>query len=193
MILWALDLATNIGEAWGEPSALPALRHERLPSTGVDIGRFGAAARKWMMARLDEVCPNLIVFEMPVLPKPRFDKKLRRFVGGTSLDTTRKLHGLAFLVETIAYEEGIECKECPTQEAKKAITGRGNAKKQDVVRACRDLGLDPYTYQQDGEAASDEADAAAVFCRTVKVRWPHHAGIWVQPIGGTPLFSGPAA
>ncbi len=175
MIVWALDLATNTGECWGEPGASPSLGHNRLPSTGDDVGRFLSEFRKWFMGRLDEVCPTLVSFEAPILP------------AATSMSTVRKLNGLAGVTEMLCHEEGIECCEATTTAVKKALTGSGGAKKWQMVEACRAYGLGPHTYNSEGREASDEADAFGVWLATVRARCPTHADLWKPLVFGRRL------
>src|SRR3990167_7215921 len=113
----ALDLGTNIGMCWGDGGELPRLGHHRLPSTGEDVGPFADAYERWLRFQIEQIEPTLLLFEAPILPAQ------------TQIMTVRKLQGLAWSTELIAYREGIECREIHLQEAKKALTGRGNAKK----------------------------------------------------------------
>jgi hypothetical protein len=129
MMLLALDLATNLGECWGDGRNLPSLGHFRLPSTGPDVGQFLSEYRKWFMGRLDAVAPTLIAFEAPILAKV------------TNISTTRKLQGLAGLTEMLCHEEGLPCREASTSAVKKALTGSGRAEKSMMVRCARSFGL----------------------------------------------------
>ena len=79
-----LDLATNLGACWGDGADLPSLAHHRLPSTGDDVGRFLCAYEDWLREKLDEVCPVLICFEAPVLPRPKWNPASKKIEGGTA-------------------------------------------------------------------------------------------------------------
>lgn len=193
-MLIALDLATNIGECFGEPDALPTLGHHRLPSTGEDVGAFLCAFEDWLWGRLEKVCPTVIVFEAPVLPRAKYNKDTKKVEGGVSLLTTRKLQGLAGVLEMVAHREGLECVEVQPAEAKQALTGKGNAKKPEMIAAARALGFDPFVMRVNGEDASDEADALGVFVRYLKVRHPDIADGWAPKLSASaPLFAGAAA
>ncbi len=193
-MLYALDLATNIGECWGEPDALPTLGHHTLPSTGEDVGKFLCAFEDWLWGRLEKVCPEVIVFEAPVLPRAKFNKITKKVEGGVGLITTRKLQGLAGVLEMIAHREGLECVEVQPAEVKQALTGNGNAKKPEMIAAARALGFDPHVIRSNGEDASDEADALGVFLRYLKVRHPDIAEGWAPRLSASaPLFAGRSA
>jgi hypothetical protein len=185
MIL-ALDLATNTGACWGRGDDLPCLGSERMPSTGEEVGPFLCAFQDWLAMLLDGVCPSRIVFEAPVLPRPKINKFSKKLEGGVSLITTRKLQGLAGVLEMVAHREGLACHEVQPAEAKQALTGKGNAKKHEMVAACRGYGLEPKTYIVDGLPASDEADAFGVWLHAIRILRPELAARW------TPLFGAAA-
>lgn len=186
MIL-ALDLATNTGACWGEGDDLPCLSSERMPSTGDEVGPFLCAFEDWLRMMLDGVAPGCrIVFEAPVLPRAKINKFTKKLEGGVSLITTRKLQGLAGVLEMVAHREGLSCHEIQPSEAKLALAGKGNAKKHEMVAACRAYGLDPKTYTVDGLPASDEADAFGVWLHAVRILRPEAAARW------TPLFGAAA-
>jgi Holliday junction resolvasome RuvABC endonuclease subunit len=174
----ALDLATNTGfcHGPGDTGELPTLGSFTLPSTKEDVGRFLCAYRDKLMALVSEVEPEVVVFEAPILPNT------------TSLITARKLQGLSGVTEMVVRDLNsiyraagapeIDCREAQPASVKKALTGRGGAKKHEMVAACRAYGLRPATYTKSGEDASDEADAFGVWLYLVKHRWPQQAGRW---------------
>lgn len=180
MTVLALDLATSTGICWGaaDTGEVPTLEHFRLPSTGDEVGRFLAAFEDRVHELLNRVCPTLIVFEAPVLPRAKFNPASKKVEGGVSIITTRKLQGLAGELERIAFREGIECAEIQPAQAKQALTGKGNAKKPQMVSACRAFGFDPHTYTHNGEDASDEADAFGIWLCALRLRHPKQAGRW---------------
>lgn len=169
MIL-ALDLATLTGFAYGpgDTGELPTIGSHRLPSTGDDVGRFLAAYRDWLVAKVSEVEPDLLVMEAPILHSQ------------TTITVTRKLQGLAGVTEMVIHDLNatyrkigaaeIEVAEVATTSVKKALTGNGRAEKSDMIRAAQIYGLDP--------ACSDEADAFGVWLLTVRTRWPKLAHHW---------------
>lgn len=174
-MLLALDLGTNLGACYGTGDCLPVLANHRLPSTGDDVGAFACAFEDWFRGRLPEIEPALVVFEAPILPAQ------------TQLITVRKLQGLACVTEMVCTREGLECREVHLQEAKKALTGKGNAKKFEMVASCRDFGLDPVSYGQGVKEASDEADAFGGWLFSIRLRKPEHRSFWEPP---SPLLDG---
>lgn len=157
-MIWALDLATLTGECWGDGSRLPSLGHNRLPSTGDNVGKFLIAYRDWFNRRLDDVCPTLVVFEAPILPRI------------TKLATVRKLNGLANVTEMVCEEEGLECREVSNSMVKKVLAGHGRAEKTDMVEAARRYGLEPKV--------EDEADGFGIWLATIRARFPKLAPQW---------------
>lgn len=177
MIL-ALDLATKTGVCAGTGEHLPVLSHVHLPPTGEDVGRFLCLFEDELKPIVESTGPTLIVYESPLLG------------GDTQISIRRKLLGLAGVTEMIAHREGIEVAEIAATSVKKALTGHGNAKKPAMIAACRAYGLDPLVYRQNGDDASDEADAFGIWLAAVRLRLPHLAERWA-PRG--PLFAGQAA
>lgn len=152
----ALDLATCTGFAHGAADECPTLGHFRLPKTGEDVGAFLEAAEARLTGMLATIAPNIVCFESPVLPAT------------TALATTRKLHGLAGMLELVCRRASVECVEVQPTTVKKVLTGRGNAKKPDMVAAARAMGFDPKV--------EDEADALGVWLAVVRKRHPEIAG-----------------
>lgn len=181
MIVLALDLATNLGFAWGPHDGRPVLGHERLPSTREDVGLFLCAYEDWLRPVLESTGADIIVFEAPILAKV------------TNVTTVRKLTGLAAVTEMIACREGLACFETSIQSVKKALTGNGRATKSEMVAAARAHGFDPHVTRADGEDASDEADALGVWIHTIRTRFPALAGKWAPPANTTNLFAGASA
>lgn len=180
MTVLALDLATQTGICFGpaDTGEVPTLDHFRLASTGDEVGRFVNEFEDRIRAIIERIEPTLIVFEAPVLPRAKFNPLTKKVEGGVSIITTRKLQGLAAMLEAIADREKLECKELQPSQVKQALTGKGNAKKPEMVRACRGYGLDPHTYIQNGEEASDEADAFGIWLCALRLRHPTQAGRW---------------
>jgi len=150
------DLATCTGFCHGEADECPTLGHFRLPSTGADVGAFLEAAEDRLTGLITAVVPGVVCFESPILPST------------TALATTRKLHGLAGMLELVCRRLNVECAEVQPTTVKKVLTGRGNAKKPEMIAAARALGFDPKV--------EDEADALGVWMTVVRMRHPEAAG-----------------
>lgn len=180
MTVLALDLATQTGICYGpaDTGEVPTLDHFRLASTGDEVGRFLAEFEDRIRRLIDQIEPALLVFEAPVLPRAKYNPIKKKVEGGVSIITTRKLQGLAGMLEVVAHREGLECAELQPSQVKQALTGKGNAKKHEMVDACRGYGLAPHTYTHDGRDASDEADAFGIWLCALRLRHPTHAGRW---------------
>lgn len=169
-MLLCLDLGTKTGWCAGRGDILPTVGTIYLPSTGDDCGAYGAAARRELHLIMARWAPDVVIFEAPVLPST------------TTLATTRKLQGLAMMVELVCHDLEIPCQEEFLQTVKLTMTGKGNASKQMMVDAARRMGLDPRTYNQrnnrtgEMEEASDEADAAGIWLCGLQ----HHASRYLH-------------
>ena len=146
MTVLALDVATSTGWAFGSAGEVPQHGTFRIDPTGDDLGRYGVEFIKWLSAKIRELRPREIVFEAPILPAK------------TNITTTRKLHGLALLVECVANLEAVPCSEISSGEWRRQFLGpyypakptRDDLKRA-VIAACRGMGWNPR--------GDDDADA----------------------------------
>lgn len=135
-MLLTLDLSSRVGWTLGDiaDSHFRSGVH-RLPSTGEDIGAFAEAFDAWLHGTALDA--DHVVFESPILPRQ------------TMLATVRKLSGLCWHTEFFAKMNNIRCEEANIQHIKKFISGKGDAKKPEMVRAVELMGFKP---EDDNEA-----------------------------------------
>lgn len=146
--LLALDLATVVGWATCpldyRPRTPLEVRHLG-PAAGVFHGSWRVAPVGTPLAPfldrfatgLDNMialhAPSILVFEAPIM-----------HAGHTSIDTARRLMGMACVTELIAYRRQIATvRECNVATVKKHWTGSGRAEKADMIRAARERGFEP--------------------------------------------------
>jgi hypothetical protein len=182
MIL-AFDVATRTGWASGEVGGIPEWGVAEFTSksgTGEVLSRF----RFWLMSKVLAIKPDLIAFEAPYVPvarAPRFVKAgsvphgpfpLMAAAPGPppmNANTLRRLLAMNGLVEEIAFERGIKCREATVLDISRFFTGtvthggRAN-KKAATIAACRRLGWDTVS--------DDAADALALWCYAEHVLAP---------------------
>lgn len=196
MIIIGLDLATQSGVCYGRPDTTPVVEVVRAPVTGKDYGLYGAfywsffnRLLRSLAARLEPGEKLLANFEAPILPRERWDPKQKKMVGQTSLVTTRKLHSIGVLFETvcvlIAEELGIEidARECHIASIKKRLGGRGGAEKPDLVYAARRAGI----LLPAGDEAKDGADGFGAWLIAIEEQAPEFQAYWDRR-----LYSAPA-
>lgn len=106
----ALDLALATGWALGGPSGPPRYGLWRL-SPESDLGRRNSTLARFLEDFLAISRPSLILFEAPVA-------KMQ--------SSARALIYLAGVVEMIAYEQSVPCREELPQTARKLVLGRGS-------------------------------------------------------------------
>ena len=139
-MLLTIDLGTLTGITYGDPKdGLPRVDLWRLPQTGDDHGAFGKAFVEKLTGFISLHPTQYIGYEKPMAV--RAVKRGPVWSINTNLTTLRKLYGLAFTVELVASQLGIPCFEVNIAAGKKALTGKGNAKKEDMVAAAVALGL----------------------------------------------------
>lgn len=122
----ALDLATKTGWACGNTDRDPVSHGVAvLPSTGEDIGWFADAFEMRLAELLDEMEPDHLVFESPILRGKK-----------TSLAAARKLCGLAYHTELIARRRKLLVTEANLSEIRDHFIGITSAPR-DVPKAKR--------------------------------------------------------
>ncbi|NIA72296.1 crossover junction endodeoxyribonuclease RuvC [Pelagibius litoralis] len=161
--LLCLDLATSTGFAFWRPGANRiASGSFRLPRTGPDVGWFVDEFEQRLSEMLGFHKPELVVFEAPLLRG-----------GQTSIDTARKLMGLAIMTEFVCRRAGVKYLEANNASVRKHFIGKGRGERKQLkamtIQACRERGWDP--------ANDDEADALALLSYAVdllrlKADWP---------------------
>jgi Holliday junction resolvasome RuvABC endonuclease subunit len=177
MIL-ALDIATTTGWCVGAGDRDPVIGHVALPvgHDGVRGPKF-SAFRAWLLKILSDWQPEVVIFEAPILPKPFFDKKSRKWIWPTSIEVTTVLQGLAAIVELECHDRGIFICQAEPSEVKKELTGNGKADKPVMVRVAeRVLGRKM--------AVHDEADAFGVWLIGLRHYAPQFRPEWDKRIWG---------
>jgi hypothetical protein len=163
----ALDASSSaVGWAYGDPGAPMPLWDTFRPKLDGETakehaGRIGARFAIFLEARIEVLKPTHIVREQPYAGGKRWD-----FVDGKKVlvdipvnnETMFPLWGLAWQIDTIAEQHGIDCRQCTTLAAVKFFTGRAKyenreAKKRATVAMCKMHGW---------KCTEDEADALAI-------------------------------
>ncbi|MGD9884601.1 MAG: hypothetical protein AB7E70_21660 [Hyphomicrobiaceae bacterium] len=160
----ALDLATTVGWASAAPgyrAVLPiSARHgvqewaanlalmrsgsHRIAPPGAGLPEFFHAFDLWLADMITVHQPDLLIFEAPIIAG-----------GKTSVETARKLMGLAVLTELTGYRRSIpKVREENVITVKKHWTGHGRADKRMMIDAARQRGFEP--------ADDNAADALAL-------------------------------
>lgn len=152
----ALDLATRVGWALVEPTAVAAwpvgLLGAAGPVDGVICGSFlinegkgprgrkGISFSRWLDDMLSSHQVGVVAMESPVLSR--------------TMDAARIAYGLAFLVELVSAHRDCAVIEVAPATVKKHFAGNGRADKTQMIERCRQRGWSP--------ADADAADALAV-------------------------------
>lgn len=139
----ALDLAGLLGWAANPYDDRPRFGSHQLPSTADDVGKYIAAYDDWLCAMLEFEEPAVVIYEAPSI-----------FMKTTPI-TIEKLVGLATHTQLVCHRRGIRRYSANPSQVKKHWTGKGNAKKPDMVARARRCG---FKVRDD-----NEADAIAVW------------------------------
>lgn len=194
MIIVGADLATASGLCFGRPDQTPVVKALRAPVTGEDYGLFGAyywrAFRSVLAPLAADLRPGeriLVNLEAPILPRPKWNKAEGRMEGQTQLATTRKLHSLGVLLETVCTlmreDEGVpvDVYECHLTTLKKELAGHGGAAKADMVFVARRAGI----VLPPGKDAEDCADGFAAWILAMRLHAREHQPMWDKRIWST--------
>lgn len=164
----SLDLATVCGWAIGKFPVVPLsplemiVRKPPKPLSGVwrndesAVGPFLLKYERWLTGKILEHGVTAIIFESPVLPSGGKDAngKQRK---GVSIQTARKLMGLAGITQMVAHRLGIKwTREAAPSSVKFYFCGSGRPGKDGIMEMCDKLS---WQYTTD-----DEADALALHC-----------------------------
>ena len=150
IVILALDPATETGWCLGSPDAIPRLGTINL-SKRVEISRGFAFEwfRRWLLEMIASKGVTHIIFESPILTK------------FTNINMTRMAQGLDAHIEAAVAMHNDQstrkvslCEATPGQ-MKKALTGKGNAKKDAMMKHAYARGMEPDN--------NNEADAFAAW------------------------------
>lgn len=141
-------------------------------------GAILSRARFWLTEFVTTYKPTVICFEAPYIPMPR-TKFVRAGseappVHSAPMDpmVLRRLCALVGLIEEVAFERGIECRECVSSEFTKYFCGKGKRtreqKKAAVMATCAIYGWHP--------GDDNAGDALALWSYAEFIRAPHIAG-----------------
>ena len=149
--LLSLDLSSNVGHAVLERGRPPLFGTLRL------TGKDKAAQMSAFLAFLEDA-QQLHHFDSMAWERPIITPR-------DTVDKLEQLYGLVGIAYAWAGRMDVPYRECPVQAAKIALTGRANAKKEEMVAAAmKDMGW---------KVADDhQADAGAVGIWAFEQIWP---------------------
>jgi hypothetical protein len=189
----ALDVATTTGWACGPPGSRPTWGSFRAAGRdrGVETGEVLHRFRLWLDERLGDWRPAWVVFEAPYVPRTA-PTRIRTRTGEVvatlppksppiDIKVLRRLISLCGLVEMVAWQHKIACREEASNVICRHFTGHGSwggraEKKAATQRMCAVHGWAGVT--------EDEADALALWVYAEAVLFPPAA----LRRGAGPLF-----
>ena len=152
MIVWGLDIATKTGWCIGEydPKSkkvewMTFGRSNFEPKRGEGKGIRFLRFRRWLLDRMEEFYPDVVVYEQA------------HYRGGAA---TEVLVGLTTVLQEVCDEAGIPYATVRTGPLKKFATGKGNASKGEMVVVAADFA---EAHNAGAVENDDEADAIHVF------------------------------
>jgi hypothetical protein len=140
MQVLAFDIAPRAtGACFGGPDGRPSFQTLRQSLDGDEFGPIGTKLRRWVVDLITVVKPDHIAFESPYVASG--SRRPGRF---TDARIARMQIGLAFLVEQIADEFGVDASEQEVSTVRLYFVGEGRPAdpKGTVMRRCRMLGWD---------------------------------------------------
>ncbi len=129
--IMSLDPATRFGWAVGcIGDETPLFNTKKFPDIkDEDRGPYFGEMRKWLVWMIDHHKPDFVVFERPIMPNPKF--------GMAQLATLRLLYGNTCMIEEVCHDKGVPCFEEHLGTIKKSFTGKGTAKKAEMIEYAR--------------------------------------------------------
>lgn len=135
----ALDLGSNAAAAYDLYGATSTEHKQINEGREVTKKRAGivrmerpeviAGYRAWLVPILDQVQPDIVIYERP-------------FARGQA--ATRMLWGIAGVIEALAHDYGAAVLDATPGEIKNWATGKGKAEKSEMIDAARSLGYDGF-------------------------------------------------
>jgi len=180
----ALDVATTTGWAYGMPGDRPAFGHFRSGTPrrkGADdnLGEVLTEFRGWLDRWCAKSEPRMMVFEAPYVP--RFaPKKVRTRTGQVvatepnkaipiDIKVVRKLFAMCGLVEMVAHDRAIPCREAQSNVICRHFTGNGSWGGRENKKAATQKMCAVYGWP---DVSEDEADALALWVYAEAVLFP---------------------
>ena len=145
----AIDAATRTGWAMLDTDGSIMSGHEsfKADSHGRTLRMYSA----WLAETVNELRPALVAYEVPQIG-------LANRVSGNA--SRLLLGGFYGVTMSFLYALGLACLELSPADVKKAVTGKGNAGKSEVMAAVRNLGHDVDN--------ADQADAVAILLTSIR-------------------------
>jgi Holliday junction resolvasome RuvABC endonuclease subunit len=157
--LLALDLGTRTGWALLQRGTPPSFGTLDLPPAkeGEHQVRF-AMLHAWLVRMREQKGFDALAFEQPILPR-------RAGELATTMHTLTLLWGLAAVTQLFAGQQSLPCEAVAVRDAKKALTDKALATKDEMVVAALQV--------MNWKVANDhEADAGAVGLVAYERLWP---------------------
>lgn len=163
------DIATKVGWAVGAPRCdAPRFGSFRCGPPGCSIGAALDKYERELTAQILATRPACFAFEAPLLVRPN-----KQGLGGTAMDTARKLLGLAATAEKVAFQLGVSMvRETEHSKVMKHFTGTSNWKRADgkaaVIKICGLMGWDV----KGDDDAGDALAGWSLMCSMIDPRAP---------------------
>lgn len=167
-VVLGLDLGTNCGYCFGyyDNDKGPIILPYHMGQWDLSAGSYDSGAIRFLRLRqfLIAVQPSAVFYEnVKFTPAEAITRYSAARVLARTATSSELIGAFRATVVTLCEELNIPCTGFAVKEIKKRATGKGNANKEDMIKACNELfktDFDPETYEQTG--VDNIADAAFV-------------------------------
>lgn len=167
-IVLGLDLGTNCGYSYcyikEKQLVAPENIEMHIGQWDLSAGSYDSGALRFVRLRqfLSILKPDIIAFEdVKYTPSEKLTKFNMHSILARAATSCEFFGALKSTVCTWAEENGIPCGSFPIGTIKKRATGKGNANKSDMIKACNEMfktDYDPVNYESAGfDNAADSA------------------------------------
>jgi Holliday junction resolvasome RuvABC endonuclease subunit len=167
-IVLGLDLGTNCGYSYcyikEKQLVAPENIEMHIGQWDLSAGSYDSGALRFVRLRqfLSILKPDIIAFEdVKYTPSEKLTKFNMHSILARAATSCEFFGALKATVCTWAEENGIPCGSFPIGTIKKRATGKGNANKSDMIKACNEMfktDYDPVNYESAGfDNAADSA------------------------------------
>ena len=144
-LLLGLDLGSNCGYGWayhrpGTPLTAADILPHQLGQLDLSAGSYDSGAIRFVRLRhfLAAFRPDAVFYEHVRFTPPKLTKVNQHAILARTATASEFLGALKATVCTWCEEYGVPCTGFSIQTIKKRATGKGNASKEDVIRACNE-------------------------------------------------------
>jgi len=170
-LVLGLDLGTNCGYSYAyvkdKELIVPEKLNMHIGQWDLSAGPYDSGALRFVRLRqfLSVLKPDLIAFEdVRYTPSEKLTKFNMHAILARAATSCEFFGALKATVSSWAEENGVSCGSFPIGTIKRRATGKGNANKSDMIKACNEMFRTEFDSENYETAGYDNAADSAFVC-----------------------------